>query len=112
VRFPSLTFFECAFKPSTIILSAPWSPHLLQVRLRALNHPFKCVFEPSTILLSAPLSPHFHSSAPSSPHFLRVRLRALTSFRVRLQALIFFSSAPLSPHLGDSASLSPIMSSL
>jgi hypothetical protein len=43
---PSLPF-ERTFKPSTILLSAPSSPHLLRVRLWALDHPFKCAFEPS-----------------------------------------------------------------
>jgi len=44
VRFLTLPPFECAFKPLPTS-SAPSNPHLLQVRLRALDHPFECTFE-------------------------------------------------------------------
>jgi hypothetical protein len=80
-------FFWVRLRALTFFFSAPSSPHLLRVRLRALDHLFECAFEP--------LPP---SSAPLSPGpFVWVHLWALTSFWVRLQALIFFSSAPFSP---------------
>jgi len=58
-------------------------PHLLWVRLQALDHHFECPLEPSP-----------PSSAPSSPQpSFWVRLRALIFIRVRLRAFISFVCA-------------------
>jgi len=89
MRLQSLTFFEYAFEPATILLSSSSSPYFFSSAPSSPHLFFKCALEPSP-----------PSSAPSSPRpSFWERLRALIFFLVRLWALTSFFSAHSSPHL-------------